>query len=374
MYIVLQLMSTSLILVFITFIIYLFAQFGGKLTAKNSLSWWLVFAFLAVAIVSPTSLSPIVEFLGIQLVSNFVLGTMIVLLIFQTIQESVFSTLQARKLRELVSSIAAKEFLQTLEARSPQGQLKSGLKKALVVLPCFNEAQSIPKLIEPLNKMIQSQEFEIHYCFVNDGSQDATAAQLSLHARNNHTTHYVNIGVSGALLTGFKILSMSNFDYVVQCDSDGQHPIETIPNLLNHAETNASDLLIGSRFKSPRIKMKHQSTTVTRRLGSLLIIGVLQIFGRRISITDPTSGFRVYSKKACAYLSKMMPDEYPEPETIALLALSGAKIDETQVEMYARNEGVSSLQGIRSLQFMLKVLTALLGLRLRTLFENTLKK
>jgi hypothetical protein len=164
-------------------------------------------------------------------------------------------------------------------------------------------------------------------------------------------------------------------DFVVQCDADGQHPIEAIPSLVAKAHELGTDLLIGSRFSHEPLlpsstggrRSSMQSTTATRRLGGLVIHTVLRAFGRQGKVIDPTSGFRVYSARSVKTLMKDMPDEYPEPETIALLAVENAIIREVRVAMMPRTTGASSISGLRSLQYMVKVVTALLALRLRTL-------
>ena len=95
---------------------------------------------------------------------------------------------------------------------------------------------------------------------------------------------------------------------------------------------------------------------------------VLALFGRTARVRDPTSGFRVYSAQAVRALLKIMPDEYPEPETIALLALRGMRIAEVPVRMGPRTAGRSTLAGFSSIRYMVKVTSALAGLRLRSLF------
>src|SRR4051812_1840140 len=104
-------MNPFLVIPFVFFVAFLFSQFGARLSARNSLVWWFIFLFLTIAIVFPGGLVPVVGALGIQVVSNFVLASMILFLVFQAIQESAFSTTLSRKLRELACSAAAKEFL-----------------------------------------------------------------------------------------------------------------------------------------------------------------------------------------------------------------------------------------------------------------------
>jgi glycosyltransferase involved in cell wall biosynthesis len=203
----------------------------------------------------------------------------------------------------------------------------------------------------------------IDFCFINDGSTDSTESILK-NLNASYVTHSANIGVSGGLLTGFKIAKLRDYDYVIQCDSDGQHPVSKIPELILTAEKEKSDLLIASRFLDGT---KDESSTLLRRLGSFLIRLTLKVFSTKHTMTDPTSGFRIYSKSIFSILINEMPEEYPEPEILALLLLNKKKITEVPIIMSPRNDGKSSISGIRSIHFMMKVLSALIGLRLRNL-------
>jgi hypothetical protein len=335
-----------------------FRQFGGRLSAQRSLLWWCVFAFIAIAVVRPSAFEALVRILGIQVTSNFILGSLTLFCLIQLIEESAAQTRSARKFRELVTQLAAKEFLDK--------RLAGTKPRTLVVLPTYNEEESLPLLIPEIRKL-ESEHSEIQFCFVNDGSGDRTAALLQEHFPGRHCTHLSNVGVSGAIMTGFLIARALDVPWIVQCDSDGQHPIAEIPRMVREAEARGADILIGSRYSENELKQRNrESSTRARRMGgSLISVGLRILFGAR-SITDPTSGFRVYSRRLAATFASRMPDEYPEPELIALAAHERLKIEETGVIMSARAGGESSLTGSRSAQFMVKVLTALVGLRLRS--------
>src|SRR5690606_7095874 len=108
---------------------------------------------------------------------------------------------------------------------------------------------SIPHLVPRLEALQASTPYwTIHYCFVDDGSTDTTRRVLAHLAPQGHTHHLANGGVACALLTGFHIALEANIDYVVQCDGDGQHPVDQISRLLAQAKAENIDLLIGSRF------------------------------------------------------------------------------------------------------------------------------
>jgi hypothetical protein len=356
-------MSIVLSAILVLFITILVSQFGGKLNAKSSLIWWLIFLFLLLCTVYPEILLPVAHILGIQLVSNLVLASLIVFLMFLAIQESALTTFLTRRMRDLVSTQASREYSVTPFKQHSEGHHP---KRVLIVFPTFNEEKSLPSMADRLRTVQGDSKFEFHFCFVNDGSEDGSETILSEHFEGRYVSHTTNIGVAGAMLTGFKILKRAKFDYVVQCDADGQHPVDQILRLVSEADRLNADLLIGSRYLSLNSFQAHESSTLTRRVGSTLIRLALRLFSFRYQITDPTSGFRVYSRNAALFLMKNMPDEYPEPESAALLMHAKKKIVEVQVEMTSRTTGVSSLAGIRSAQFMIKVLSALIGLRMRS--------
>jgi glycosyltransferase involved in cell wall biosynthesis len=337
---------------------WVFSQFGSRLSAQRSLLWWCVFVFVSLAAVYPHAYDGIVQLLGIQVTSNFILGSLVFFCLLQLLEESASQTKNLRLIRELVSSNAAHSF------HSAWGAQKK--PKALVVLPAFNEEQSLPTLKDRLDQLSQAHP-EIGFCFVDDGSRDRTREVLVEIFPGRYCSHATNMGVSAALLTGFKAAKALGADWVIQCDSDGQHPLNEIPRMIQIAESRDLDLLIGSRYLNPDQRTENlKASTSARRAGGRLLAYTLRVLFGAKAISDPTSGFKVYSKRAVGLFSVLMPDEYPEPEVIALASLAGLKIEEASVVMHARVGGESSLSGIKSAQFMVKVLTALLGFRLRT--------
>jgi hypothetical protein len=357
-------MSPLFITVLAVFFVLVFSQFGARLAARHSVSWYLVSAFIFVASVRPQWLRPLADLLGIELISNLVLAVLTMFLFVQMLEQYSETARSQRQVVRLVASLAAQGFPAPAEAR------KSERLRVLVVLPCYNEAENIPLMVPKLLALKRStSELELDFCFVNDGSLDASPYLLEDLAPNNHVSHHTNIGVAGVLRTGFEIARRIGADYAVQCDSDGQHPIERIPHLVRTAQERQVDMLIGSRFAPGGEGDALASTTWMRRLGGIVVSTTLRLF-RGARVADPTSGFRVYSRRAMNTLLRQMPDEYPEPESIALVALSRLRIEETHVAMLPRTLGTSSISGLKSARFMTKVTTALLGLRLRTLFRD----
>lgn len=350
-------MSTSLVILILVSVIWLFAQFGQRMSASNAFSWWLASLFLVIATISPTVYRPIADFLGIETISNFVLAALSFFIFCNMIELTASHTKVERKFRKFVSANAVDDYSHSHNhARSIE---------ALVVMPCYNEEAVISEITQRIQRVCSAHP-HIDFCVINDGSTDSTETILRAVAGNQFATHKVNIGVAGALLTGFGIAKARGAQFVVQCDSDGQHPIEQIPSMLSQAKEAGADLLIGSRFVPGLVTENFKSTTSLRFIGSRMIGAMLRFFCRGVG--DPTSGFRVYSQEAVNILMKNMPDEYPEPESIALLAVAKAKLVETGVSMDARKGGISSIGGVKSSQYMLKVFSALLGLRMRSLF------
>lgn len=339
-------MSPLLVALAAAFFAVLFSQFGHRLPARSALIWWLVAAFLLTAAVEPELLRPITRALGIELVSNFVLAVMVMFLFFQMVEHQAESARYTRQIAELTSAVAQLSF--------PR---KEGIQ-SLVILPCHNEDGALPQVLGRLEEL-KSRDPQLDYCVVDDGSTDRSPLLLRAKAPNNHVRHPSCIGVSAALRTGFQIARGLGVSQVVQCDADGQHPVGEISRLLEEARARGVDLLIGARASG-------QGMSVPRRAGALLISLVLLLFGRRARVSDPTSGLRVYSMRAVEALLRDMPDEYPEPEAIALAAVRRLAIAETPVEMLPRRTGRSSLSLLSGLRYVVKVATALVGLRLRS--------
>jgi hypothetical protein len=356
-------MTITSAILFLVSIVFVFSQMGRKLSAKDAGTWWLVLVFLLTVSLSPDMLSHVARIFGFELVSNFVLSGLIFFLFAQVYILASQNYTQLQNFRESVSNLASREYKPYSDASTMR------VSRVLVVLGCYNEEEALPETLKKLISL-RAQHPWIDVCLVNDGSTDLTEAVLFSHQESLHfVTHSSNIGVSGVLLTAFRVQKKFNYDFVVQCDSDGQHPIEVIPDLIKKGRLGSYDLLIGSRFLDSR-DSKLAGTTPMRRIGGRVISDCLRIFGKNARVTDPTSGLRVYSKQACQVLTDFMPEEYPEPESIALLSLQGLKIGETQVQMAARAGGVSSLDFKKSIIFMLKVVSSLLATRLRWMFAK----
>jgi hypothetical protein len=344
-----------LYIVYLLFAGYVITRFGRAISPSRALPVWFVLIALGIAVVWPAALLPIAELFGIELVSNMVFATMILFLLVEFLASAREQTRAQRQMRKLVARLAARDFQP--EAGTP--------RRTLVVVPAYNESNTIATVVRQLEELRDAIGPIFDALVVDDGSIDGTApiARAASRSGVSVVSHVVNCGVGGVLITGFTAALDHGYEYVVQCDADGQHPVERIPELVERAVTERKDVLVGSRFFER--DNADDSTTGLRRVGGFLIATALATFGSRARVTDPTSGFRVYSRRAAALLAERMPDEYPEPESIALCAIHMLQVGEMAVKMRPRQGGESSISGWKSAMFMVKVMTALLSFRVR---------
>lgn len=236
--------------------------------------------------------------------------------------------------------------------------------KIAAIVPAYNEEKSITAVVNDILQLAQSQNLSIIVVVVNDCSKDSTSeiiSKLNCVALNLP----INLGIGGAVQTGFKYAFENGFDFAIQIDGDGQHPASEIPKLLNATTENNFDVVIGSRFIS---KEGFQSSLV-RRMG-INYFKWLNRFLVGVVVNDSTSGFRLINKKALEIVSEYYPDEYPEPEAIVLYSLNKLKIGEVPVNMKERQGGVSSIGTVSSVYYMFKVTLAIIYTFIRIKFKK----
>lgn len=225
--------------------------------------------------------------------------------------------------------------------------------KILIVIPCLNEEKTIATLLQELLIAHFSEKYSVSIAVINDGSIDKTAIIVRQFAVILLSLP-VNLGIGGAVQTGFKYAFENDFDLVIQVDGDGQHPPSEIKKLLLAFEENRTNVVIGSRFLT---KQGFQSSAL-RRIG----IYYLHWFNKLLTqkkIYDITSGFRLFDKKVIAFIARFYPDEYPEPESLVIFSKAGFSISETAVEMRPRQGGKSSIQHFSQIYYIVKVSIAM---------------
>lgn len=209
----------------------------------------------------------------------------------------------------------------------------------LIIIPAYNEAENIEKVVDVLEKDYPMYD----YVVVNDGSRDATAAICREHGYNLLDLP-INVGLMGGVQAGMLYAMEMGYDYALQFDGDGQHDPAYIAAMLEKMK-EGYDVVIASRFVEK--KKPHGLRMIGSRIIGLSL--AVTCFKR---IKDPTSGMRMFGKKVIRAMA-LTPDYGPEPDTVAHLLRSGARIAEIQVEMRERTAGESYLNLSRSIRYML---------------------
>ena len=221
--------------------------------------------------------------------------------------------------------------------------------KVLVIVPAYNEELNIVNAINKIIKYSKKSNNEIDYIVINDGSTDNTKEILRKKMYN--TINLIqNLGIGGAVQTGYKYALNNNYDVAIQFDGDGQHDENYIDNLVDEIK-EGYDFVIGSRFISNLSKFKSSST---RRVGIKIISFLIKICTGK-KIYDPTSGFRAANREVIKIFANHYPVEYPEPESTTELIKRGYKVAEIPVEMHERKYGFSSIKPLKSIYYMFSV-------------------
>lgn len=217
--------------------------------------------------------------------------------------------------------------------------------KTLVVIPAYNEALNIEKTVHDL----EINAPDVDYVVVNDGSKDNTLEVL----KKNHFNYidgFCNLGLFGAVQTGFKLALKEDYDVVIQFDGDGQHSAKYIEPLVKEIE-NGNSIVIGSRF------VDEKKTFTARMIGSRFIAGAIKLVTGK-TITDPTSGFRAYDR-ACIKDYALEMNNPPEPDTLVYMLRKQRKIKEIQVQMSEREFGESYLNLVNTIKYMSRMMVSI---------------
>lgn len=230
-------------------------------------------------------------------------------------------------------------------------------KKILVIIPAFNEERSITFVV----KRIKSLHPDIKVVVINDGSTDATVREAIAAGAPTVSLPY-NLGIGGAVQTGFKIAKTEGFDIAVQVDGDAQHDPAYLKDIVAPLIRDELDMCIGSRFLSEASEFK---STFFRRVGINFFSDMLRLL-IKIRLTDPTSGFRAINRKLIKEFAASYPVDFPEPEAIKMAKRFRARIGEVPVKMQKRLGGQSSIRYLKTVYYMVKVTLAILIDTLKT--------
>lgn len=226
------------------------------------------------------------------------------------------------------------------------------MKKVLLIIPAYNEQENILKTVQTIREYSE----EIDYVVINDGSTDDTE-QILVENNINHVKLVHNLGIGGAVQTGYKYAYENNYDIAIQFDGDGQHDVSYVPNICEPLINGQADMCIGTRYLD-KSKSEFQSTFMRRLGANIISIFIRLLCGKKI--TDPTSGFRAVNKKVIEEFAKLYPTEYPEPESTVSLLVNGYEVKEVPVSMNERTGGVSSIRLWKTVDYMVKVVLAII--------------
>ena len=223
--------------------------------------------------------------------------------------------------------------------------------RRLTVVPAYNESQTIRDVIRAIRRDAPHWDVVV----IDDGSTDDTAEMAEL-AGAKVVRHPFNLGIGGAVQSGFRYALEHEYDLMAQVDADGQHDPAQLALLQEmHDDDPHVDMVCGSRFLSEDF---HYPAPISRRTGIHLFAFLLsRIVGQRVS--DPTSGFRLYNRRAIALFARDYPHDYPEVEAVLMLHHHRLTMREVPVQMYERGGGTSSIGSGKSLYYMIKVLLAI---------------
>jgi glycosyltransferase involved in cell wall biosynthesis len=222
-------------------------------------------------------------------------------------------------------------------------------KRCLVIVPVFNESGSIRKVILRLRRSLP--DFDV--LVIDDGSTDDTVRQVP--AGIPVVSLPFNLGIGGAMQTGYRYAALHGYDVAVQVDGDGQHRPSEVRRLVAYLQADNADLVVGSRFLE---EIKYKQSFV-RKSGSFVLRTIIRLLVG-MDITDCTSGFRAANRKVILAFAHWYPEDYPEPEVILLLRRAGFRIGELGVRMRHRRTGRSSINALRGVFYVMKVTVCLL--------------
>jgi glycosyltransferase involved in cell wall biosynthesis len=221
--------------------------------------------------------------------------------------------------------------------------------KTLIIIPAYNEERAIGNVLDDISVHYPAADVVV----INDGSTDATSAVAKAGGAKVIDLPF-NLGIGGAMQTGYRYAAGKDYDIAVQFDGDGQHRADQLDALLKTVVEGSADIAIGSRFLGP----EGYSSKRSRLVGIKIISLVVSLLCRK-RITDPTSGFRAAGRNVIESYTRRYPEDYPEPEAIVLLHRARFRIAEVPTLMKERETGRSSITAARAFYYMIKVLLAI---------------
>ena len=222
--------------------------------------------------------------------------------------------------------------------------------RRVALVPAFNEEANVGRVIDEIRAFDPSLDVVV----VDDGSYDRTAEVAQQHGATVVRLPF-NLGIGGAVQTGFRFAFEHGYDLAVRLDGDGQHDPSQLDRILAPVVAGEADIAVGSRFAGEGDGYR---SSRSRRVGIRLLAWVVsRIVGRRV--TDTTSGFQALNHRAIELFAHDYPHDYPEVEATIMVSRHRLRSVEVPVSMRERGGGRSSITAIRSVYYMVKVLLAI---------------
>jgi len=224
-----------------------------------------------------------------------------------------------------------------------------GELERIAIVPALNEEEAVGRVIDEIRAFDPGFDIVV----VDDGSTDRTAGVAA--DRGAHVLRLpFNLGIGGAMQTGFRFAFEHGYDVAVQIDGDGQHDPSQLPKILEPVLSGEADLCVGSRFTGDGA----YRSSFARRVGIKIFAGVVSAVVRQ-KVTDTTSGFRAVNRRGITLFAADYPHDYPEVEATVMLVKHKLRLTEVPVAMRERSGGASSITPVRSVYYMTKVLLAI---------------
>jgi glycosyltransferase involved in cell wall biosynthesis len=228
--------------------------------------------------------------------------------------------------------------------------------RTVAIVPAFNEAASVGRVVEEIRAFDEA----IDVVVVDDASTDGTG-DVARRAGATVVVIPFNVGIGGAVQTGFMYALERGYERALRLDGDGQHVAAELSKLLAPLDRGEADVVVGSRFAAASATYR---PPLLRRLGIRLFAWLVSVLGGQ-RVTDTTSGFQAIDRAGIELFAERYPHDYPEVEATLVALRSGLRLLQVPVEMRERETGSSSITVLRSAYYMVKVSLAVLIASLR---------
>lgn len=229
-------------------------------------------------------------------------------------------------------------------------------KKVLLIIPAYNEEENILNTYKTIEEYNKNSTLKYDVLVINDGSKDKTSEIC--HTNNINVVDLIqNLGIGGAVQTGYKYAYENDYDIAVQFDGDGQHNVNYVKNIIDPIINNKADFVIGSRFV--KYDKDNFKSTFARRIGINIISFFIKLVTRK-KIYDTTSGFRACNKEIIKEFANEYHLEYPEPITTVEIIKKKYRVMEVHVKMNERIGGISSIRSWKNFYYMVNVILSII--------------